>query len=400
MALLLVVAVVALASALGWAMLSSAALQGKAASNSARSLSADALAESGINLAMYYLQHPDRAPYLHASGYWDGTRGSSVAISSTVSGTVKVNVWHPTDTSDIWTYEIESIGTTAGDAENRSTRTQYARVYVQNEFLVRQAGNFNSSITLVTGMTFDGDVWSSNTLALQKALTPYPKITGYGYCKARVNAGPVNLAPDLGFQTAPWDGAIAPTAAEVNKYQTYKVGSTTYNADVITAASLGSTTKGITVTNPAGIYYKDASSGGPFVLNASTTINGTLVVYGDLQINGAGVIINNPQNGFPALVVTGNLEIVQPQKNLTVNGVVYVGGQLKRSGTTPAASADYSQFNVNGALMMGVAATPLATSPSYTIRTNVKYVAANAKAPELSPVLRTPKGVTILRWGP
>ena len=57
-ALLVVVAVVALASVLGFVMLSSATLQNRASANQGRLTSADYLAESGLNIAMYYLQYP------------------------------------------------------------------------------------------------------------------------------------------------------------------------------------------------------------------------------------------------------------------------------------------------------------------------------------------------------
>jgi hypothetical protein len=74
-ALLMVVAVIAIASVLGYVMLSTASLQNHAGANQVKVLSADYLAESGLNIAMYYLQYPDRAPARNADGYWSGMNG-------------------------------------------------------------------------------------------------------------------------------------------------------------------------------------------------------------------------------------------------------------------------------------------------------------------------------------
>src|SRR5205823_4412594 len=78
MALLLVIAVIALAAVLGYAMLSGATLQNRAGANQVRLAGADYLAESGMNIAMYYLQNPDKAPgypSFGGVGYWTGTGG-------------------------------------------------------------------------------------------------------------------------------------------------------------------------------------------------------------------------------------------------------------------------------------------------------------------------------------
>jgi choice-of-anchor A domain-containing protein len=105
--------------------------------------------------------------------------------------------------------------------------------------------------------------------------------------------------------------------------------------------------------NPAGVVYKDATSS-PLVLSDNQTINGTLIVEGDLQIKGTNITIN-PQPGYPALIVTGNLEIYQSGRNLTSNGLTYIGGQLKsnNNGLPAPPQSLSSTFIVNGGLIFG-----------------------------------------------
>src|SRR2546421_8380608 len=106
-ALVMVVALILLATVLGFAMLSGSMLQMRAGGNLSKSAQADYLAESGLNLAMYYLQNPTLAPSLNASGYWAGT-GGDVTIDSSISGTVNVTVTQ--DSSNQWVYEVSSTG--------------------------------------------------------------------------------------------------------------------------------------------------------------------------------------------------------------------------------------------------------------------------------------------------
>ena len=147
------------------------------------------------------------------------------------------------------------------------------------------------------------------------------------------------------------------------------------------------------------MLFKDATTGGAFVLNSGVTINGTLVVQGDLQIKGNNIVIN-AQSNFPALIVTGTLEIYQPLNSLTVNGICYVGTTVKSNGIYPTPGSNSTTFNVNGALIVGTpAGTPVTTTPAYTIPTVVKYDATKAKAPELTSVQHVAKGVSIVRWG-
>jgi choice-of-anchor A domain-containing protein len=133
------------------------------------------------------------------------------------------------------------------------------------------------------------------------------------------------------------------------------------------------------------------------VLNNDVTINGTLVVKGDLQIKGKNITITS-QSNFPALIVTGTLEIYQSKNSLTVNGICFVGTTIKSNGSTPTPPSDTSTFNVNGAVIVGTSGGTPVTTP-FTVPTVIRYDATKAKAPDLTCVQRVAKGVSIVRWG-
>ncbi len=334
LALLLVVMVLALASTLGYVMLSGVTLQNRAAANQVRLSTADYLAESGLNLAMYYLQNPTLAPSLNASGYWGGT-GGDLAIASSIAATVNVTVTQ--DATDPWSYEIVCVAKAGTNIDTQVTRTTGARVYVRNQFAITKAAAFNTDVTVPPYWTIQGDVWTSKQLAI-KSGTPTPSVTGAGYCKTlKQNLG--YIPPGAGIKPLPnanWPGPSGTN--DLNLYNTYSIADTSYTCDTLSGTSLGSVTKNPTATNPAGVIYKDATVDGPYALLDNVQIYGTLVVKGNLEIEGANIAIY-PKANFPALIVTGTLQIDQPKHGLTVNGLCFVGTTVKSSGSTPGSRA-------------------------------------------------------------
>ena len=97
-----------------------------------------------------------------------------------------------------------------------------------------------------------------------------------------------------------------------------------------------------------------------------------------------------------ALVVTGYVQVNQPLKIMTVNGVMYAG-QMKSNGT-PSPLTLTSVLTVNGALLIGATSNPFATG--YNVTTVIKTDSVMNKAPELAWTGRQATGVSIFRWGP
>ena len=157
-----------------------------------------------------------------------------------------------------------------------------------------------------------------------------------------------------------------------------------------------------TAANPAHVFYRDGSNGVAFQLNNSCTINGTLVIDGDLNVRGSGITITPFTSNYPALIVTGKMAIGQkhgnsttPTYSITINGTCFIGTQLKSTTISfPLTYAEYSRFTVNGGLLIGSTSSPV--SSGYNVVTSVTYNSASPPAPIQ---LSKPKGVSILRWG-
>jgi len=414
-ALMMVVAVIALASILGYVMLQTASLQNHAGTNQIKLLSADYLAESGLNIAMYYLQYPLQAPARNADGYWSGMN-ADYTLPNGCPATLIVSVTPAMDNSAPpkpvpWTYEVAasaSVGT-AAEPTHRVTRTTGARVYVRNEYAMRPGAVVaNNNITFYGPITTNGDVYGSKQVAIKGGGAVEPQIKGRGYANPGLLISGY-IPPRDGYETIHNPVAsspIAPSNSNVNLYKTYAVDGQQYNAGLIQSVTniltglLGLLFPQPTPENPAGIIYKDATVT-PLVLEDNQTINGTLIVEGNLQVKGTNITIN-PQPGFPALIVTGNLEIFQSGKNLTANGITYIGGQLKSNNNLlPAPPLEMaSTFVVNGGLIFG--STTVSPIPStYNVRTTLNYNPTRAVAPELtsSAALRRATGISIVRWG-
>lgn len=419
----MVITVVALATVLGYVMLSTASLQHRAGSNQNKSLSADYLAESGLNIAMYYLQYPQQAPALNAAGHWAGMNGE-YTLPNGSAGSLSVVVAQAMDDMAVaipWTYEIAasaSVGS-AADPASRVTRTTGARVYVQSESNMRPGALVvNSSLPLNGPITAYGDVYAPKTMSM-KAAAPAAAVYGYGFAPPPfVTSTPTYTQPTKGYTAIanPVAGApIAPTNPDLNRYTTYNVDGDSYEAEGDGEATggdgdgllgwslsgaVGLVTSEPSAANPAGVIYKQGTG----ELQDNVTINGTLVVEGNLLIKGANITIT-PEPGFPALIVTGNLEIYHTGKSLTTNGLTYIGGQLRsnNNGLSSIPPELASTFTVNGQLLIGTTGVSPAPSPpimtGYNARTTLTYNADNARAPDISSAFRSATGVTIVRWG-
>src|SRR3954463_12794214 len=105
LALVLVIAVLAFAAVIGFAMLSSASMQAQTTLNSNLALSADALADSGVDLACYYLLNPTKAPKnIPAGGFYDG---GTITFGPNMPGSVELTITQVNTSGD---YKIVSIG--------------------------------------------------------------------------------------------------------------------------------------------------------------------------------------------------------------------------------------------------------------------------------------------------
>jgi len=336
LALLLVIAVLAFAAVIGFAMLSTASMQAQTTLNSNLALSADALADSGIDLACYYLVNPGKAPRpVPVGGFYDG---GTISFGANMPGTVELAI-SSLGNND---YKIVSIGKTG---MRNLSHTVTATVHIEPGYQIKSLLAFNNTSTLPVTATINGDVQSNGVL------------TNLG----RINGNLISPVSALGSGLI-LNGVIAPTAdnkmnipspATLASFTTYTYRGVTYNAQVITGLPTG-TTLAPSPINPAGIFRYS----GTLTMNHSVTINGTLIVEnGDLNISGGGNVIT-PVDGYPAVIAKSNVWVRGPllpstsPRDLTINGVAWVDGSLKSSGIVTNAFVD-----VKGAVMFGNSGT-------------------------------------------
>lgn len=332
LALVLVIAVLAFAAVIGFAMLSSASMQAQTTLNSNLALSADALADSGVDLACYYLINPTKAPKaIPAGSFYDG---GTISFGNKMPGTIDLAITSLGNND----YKIVSVGRAAG---RNIAHTVTSTVHIESGFQVKSIVAFNQNGTLPLSATVNGDIQANGILVNLgivngNVLSPNP-IQGAG----NIVGGLLALSPN--------NSTPIPTPATLRNYNTYIYQGNTYSATVITGLPTG-TTLGPTVSNPAGVYRYS----GTLTMNHNVTINGTLVVEnGDLNISGGGNQIT-PVDGFPALIAKSNVWMrgtllpSSSPRDLTVNGLTWMGGSLKYSGLF-----SNGFVTVNGGLMFG-----------------------------------------------
>jgi hypothetical protein len=404
-ALILVVAVLGIAAIMSYAMLSSAALQAQVGGTSRLLVSADSLAESGVNYALYYLQHPEAAPSL-TNGHYAGETG--VSLNGDSSGTFDVTVSEKdkdgTTSLPTNTYLIKSIGKTADVA-----RTVYAKVYVKTKYRVVSAlsVNNNMSIPVTVGVNIADDTAPG---FVRKTTDPLVRSDGslnFGLLNSLVGTVASVLSNATTTVSVPkYPVQAAPTLSGSNQintlksYTTYKWKGVTYNADQLTWDPLNETiTTGNINANPLNVWYTTSNRN----LKGNCTINGTLIVANGrtLKITGNTTITAKPDPStghapMPALVVDKDISFEGASRVLTVNGLMWVSNQV----TANALTGLNWKLIVNGALMLpgqpAVAGTQISSLLTGTV--NLKYVQANVDLPDLSDKDQVPQTVKMLSW--
>ena len=244
--LMMVTAVVAVASVMGMAILSSNALQAEASSSQDQVAQADALAESGVNLVMYYLQNLNdntKCPATLASMNVNGPAytQTGVSLGSSVQGTIDLQVSRTATNRYAITSTGKSTATAAGVSRKLTVTTDV------NYFAYGiSAPNISSggSFTIPATMTILGDLYAAG------AIVNNGTISGTVYATSTSGSGNCGLIQTLlNVVTA----TLVPTVSSVNHYVTY-----TYNGGVYTAGVLllpqSNVTLGPSPLNPAGVY--------------------------------------------------------------------------------------------------------------------------------------------------
>jgi len=383
-ALVIVLAVIALAAVLGYAMLTTASLSAQIDTNTSGITSSETLAESGVELAAFYLQHPQNAPVLNTDGYWAG------GINISLGGTLKIDSVTVTRTAP----NKFTVTSTASGGITSSSRTIKARLYVESSYIVKNAiacnGDFDLSRAAVTVTAANASL--SKTIRVDGTLQVASSLLG-----TIVQAVSSTLSTVVAVPTYP--PAAVPLCAELNNYDSlpaYTYNGSTYMADELTVDPGATLLTSNLALNPANVWYSTTSR----KINSTTTINGTLILRGDsTDLEVKGTLRIRPISGMPALMTARELKLSQSTSLLDAEGLVWVGKEINSAdGVLNILTGLFAKptIQIQGALMLAHAGSAMGSG----FRGNLKvtFTPDNLNLPNLTTVGQTPTSVKVLSW--
>lgn len=372
--LMVVTVFVGVASVMGMAVLSSQTLQTQASASADLAAQAEAMAESGINLGLYYLQNLNDSSKC-PSGVGSATyRENTVGIGGGVDGSFDLTINYNSRTFPT-RYTITSIGKAKG--REAILRTLLTTVDVNYFGYGLMLWNTSSTTTIPASVKVEGDVFA--LAGVQNNGT----ISGTLYSNSISGSGSATAT------RASTGATYTPVPATVSHYfplYTYYKDARSYAPTTLLPVSMANTTLGVNlIANPAGIYYH----AGDLELAGNVRITGTLVVTGKLYVSGTGNSITATAN-YPALIVDSDISFKSTGAQLSVSGLVCTGAKVGK-----ASSVTNGTLNITGGLLMAGGSSCL--DPAVQI--NIKYDRWKASVPSLTGLARpAPTSVSILSW--
>ncbi len=372
----MVMLVVGSASVMSLAVLSSNILQASASAGEGSVLQADAMAESGINRALYYLQNIDsttKCPATVASGGTYTENGTT--LGSSVPGSFNLQV-KGTGTNR---WKIDSTGSVT---TTRGTITRKLSTTIDvNYFGYAVALGSSGATSIPASVTVTGDVYAPGAVTNAGALggTLYSSSatnSGSGSTRASKSSSGVTVTP-------------VPALASANHYgMAYTYNGKAGLATALVLTTLSNVTYGPTLANPAGIY----TAIGNLTLNGNAKINGVLVINGgQLIVKNTGNSITAP-TGLAAVISDGDLVFKADSATLDVSGLVWVATKISRNATTGAGC----RLAVTGAFI-----SPSASPFDSGVPTTIIYDKAKASVPGIWLGLTrppAPTNLTVVGW--
>ncbi len=329
-AMMMVFILVAIGVVLGIAYLSVASLDLKVSQNFRSLARARYLAESGLEHALYTLRFfpEDIGSTPLGPFYADGSSDSYYITAEEVDG--EAGTYLVTATAMVG--EITTTSTVT------VTRMPGTSIELEHSLLV-EAG----MVWLPWGLNVTGDIHVNGTLVNEAA------IDGDASATAGIS--------DLWWRiTGEVDGdadAVEVPQCRVSDYVSYTIGTSDCTAAEFTESHLTfddplANGAAVTAANLAGVVYLNPDDGNSVVLHRNLNFAGTLVIEGDLVLDGRNITLTSVE-GFPAVIVTGSIIVTNMARNVTINGVV-----VAQNGITPdAGGARNSSTTVNGSVICG-----------------------------------------------
>ncbi|HEY0009608.1 MAG TPA: hypothetical protein VGB55_12850 [Tepidisphaeraceae bacterium] len=361
-ALIMVIMAVGLASVMAVAVLATAQMRATIAGVGQSRLQGQYLAQSGLNLAVYYIEHPEASPVPLKDGYWGSVHypGENNLRLSPLLGELTITVVN----TAIGQLTVTSVATID---EQKTTAT--AKISLRKSRTFEYASFNRSGLTLNSLSTVTGGLYTDGAIS--------PPATGQV-------SGTIVAA----------NGALLPGGQPFNPAESteYPISLIDYYAPTYfyqgrrcTAQTLPQTV-GLLLpiqdifNNPANVWYvKDNNT----TFSQPLTMVGTIVTARNRSAIFTSSVTITPFPDMPALVVGKDLEMRNAGRTVRLNGVTYVGGLLRGNST-----ATGSTLRVNGAFISGNSGWPVHSSfrASLNLQHNASAATVSGFADELEKI--------------
>jgi len=374
-AMVMVIVLVAVATVLGMAYLQSSSVRRIGSSNLPAAAQAKYLAESGLQHAFHTCQ----------------TNVSAMVASSQAA---PIGPFFPNATSANYTFYAEAvsgqIGTFLLHAEGDSGTVKQkcsamVRVAAAPEVTTPFALMVDAAGTTPSSLTIHGDIY------VRETLWNYSTVDGDVLCADWV-WDPLSRVDGQILKFVPLRTLPAVSAAD---YATYKLFGVSYDStaliDVTGLTNTDPLANGgaITASNPGGVVKAIPPNGGFVQLTDDFNFTGTLIVHGDLRINGMGIQLT-AVDGFPAIVCTGKI-YVKSGADITIDGLV-----IASDGILPEDPADTGAAPVTK-IKGGVLSSTVGYDSALRGAHELTYVPDRCRIYDFSENAELPK-LEVLRW--
>jgi hypothetical protein len=279
------------------------------------------LAESGIEIGVHFLMYPPTS--VPPGSYWHGASG--IAIDATSDYT---NVGVLQDVTDSHLFTLTAVG--VSHHPDGSVRGKH-------KILVELARPPNGKWYLPYALIGSVLLNVPSTVEVYGDLHVNGSLLAQCWCRSDVTAteGITWAGTGPPASITPFSGAVTVPPVDATLYAAYAIRGNNYTAytgwpkpEILAVEAVNLNALDWSVTNPGRIILPPVGS---FTLHQNVQINGTLVVQGDLIVDGLGVLIV-AETGYPALVVTGDIVLLNDGTAMRVEGAVLCGGRVSDVG--------------------------------------------------------------------
>jgi len=284
----------------------------------------DSLVQSGLEHAKGIILNPQDVE----AEYWTGTTGLQLDDDSDDYYDVSIL------RTDYCNYQIQSQAYRTESGQQIGSSKLAANLRLDPCIALRVGDSWTSE----TGLIVNGDIyvngWMNGVATINGDVTAKDDIYSTIYISGSENE-------EVSVEEIPY-----PDLRYEDFRNSYYIGNDSYPPYIINNATPLVGSYSFSGSNPAGVCYSE----GDLTLASNTDIYGTLVVHGNLTIDGTNINISARKN-FPALIVTGKLKLVSCS-DTEINGLVQIKDKIEGRDAFDNFGGLYIRFTVNGSVFI------------------------------------------------